>query len=119
MNDPKLPVVQAIAGLSETAAAVQWRTPEQAIIEALEEEKADAQRRIDELESALRELVALKDLLDSVPDDLQVTDINAHEKHGPRYAEYKRRKPLAWAAARAAIAAESREGADSEGGSHA
>jgi hypothetical protein len=60
---------------------------------------------VDKVREALAELVRLKDLIDSIPDTWQVSEIDRHETHGPRYREYVRRKPLAWAAARALLAA--------------
>lgn len=54
----------------------------------------------DDLRRALAELVALKDLKDSItePDNVILS------KHVEAFKDYKRRKPAAWAAARAALA---------------
>jgi len=59
--------------------------------------------RSSEIEAALRELVACKALIDSIPDDWQLMEIENHRELGPVYADYRRRKPLSWAAAIAAL----------------
>jgi len=58
----------------------------------------EAADQIEQLGAALDELIACKDLIDSVPELL--TEIHGHPIHGRNYAEYQRRKPRAWEVAR-------------------
>jgi hypothetical protein len=74
------------------------------IVEAVAEVGSECYARCAVLEAALVELVNLKDLKDSIPEDAGEWS----NDEATRYREYIKRKPAAWKAARAALTSATR-----------